>query len=60
MAVEQPNAWPIGQCVAATGGGEGKNLQDSCVDQLLDENKRLREIVIYLSEIIIRDVVNRK
>jgi hypothetical protein len=33
---------------------------DSGVDELLNENRRLREVVIYLSEIIIRDVLGRR
>ena len=61
MATERPKGWPIGQSIAsAPSGADAKNLDNSLVDELLSENKRLREIVIYLSEIIIRDVVNRK
>jgi hypothetical protein len=61
VAIEQPKARPIGHSAAAAlSADEARDLQDLCVDQLLDENKRLREIVIYLSGIIIRDAVNRK
>ena len=61
MATERPNGWPIGRSIAsALSGADANNLDSSLVDELLNENKRLREIVIYLSEIIIRDVVNRK
>jgi hypothetical protein len=61
MATERPKEWPIGQSSASTpSGADAKNLDNSPVDELLDENKRLREIVIYLSKIIIRDVVERK
>jgi hypothetical protein len=61
MATERPKEWPIGQSIAcAPSGADAKSLDNSLVDELLNENKRLREIVIYLSEIIIRDVVERK
>jgi hypothetical protein len=30
------------------------------MDELLNENRRLREVVVYLSEIIIRDVLGRR
>jgi hypothetical protein len=46
--------------VSARGGPDRHEPHDACVDELLNENRRLREIVIYLSEIIIRDVVSRK
>lgn len=39
---------------------EGVTSNDSGVDELLNENRRLREVVIYLSEIIIRDVLSRR
>ena len=39
---------------------EGVTSNDSGMDELLNENKRLREVVIYLSEIIIRDVLSRR
>lgn len=59
MAIERELT--IGQGIAATSSGRDRNeSQDSCVDELLNENRRLREIVIYLSGIIIRDAVNRK
>ena len=32
----------------------------SLIQELQDENKRLREIVIYLSEIVVRNAVERK
>jgi hypothetical protein len=61
VAFERPNEPAIGQgMVSARGGPARHELHDACVDELLNENKRLREIVIYLSEIIIRDVVSRK
>jgi hypothetical protein len=61
VAFERRNEPAIGQgMVSARSGPAGHELHDSCVDELLNENRRLREIVIYLSEIIIRDVVSRK
>jgi hypothetical protein len=61
VATERPKEWPIGPSIAsAPSGADAKNLDNFLVDELLNENKRLREIVIYLSEIIIRDAVNRK
>jgi len=39
---------------------KGVTSNDSGVDELLNENRRLREVVIYLSEIIIRDVLSRR
>jgi hypothetical protein len=39
---------------------ESVTSNDSGVDELLNENRRLREVVIYLSEIIIRDVLARR
>jgi hypothetical protein len=44
----------------ASAVGEGAPSNASGMDELLDENRRLREIVIFLSEIIIRDVVGRR
>ena len=44
--------------------GSGNGLADakewSLIQELQDENKRLREIVIYLSEIVVRNAVERK
>ena len=59
MAPERPKSRLIAQesgFVARDGAASG----DSGVDELLNENKRLREVVIYLSEIIIRDVLSRR
>jgi hypothetical protein len=39
---------------------EGAAPNDSGMDELLNENRRLREVVVYLSEIIIRNVVGRR
>jgi hypothetical protein len=39
---------------------EGAAPNDLGTDALLNENRRLREVVIYLSEIIIRDVLSRR
>ena len=59
MAIER--TLTIEQGIASAAGGSDRNdSQDTCVDELLNENRRLREIVIYLSGIIIRDAVNRK
>jgi hypothetical protein len=44
----------------ASAAREGAPSNALGVDELLDENRRLREIVIFLSEIIIRDVVGRR
>jgi hypothetical protein len=43
---------------AATVDSARANASDT--DELLNENRRLREVVIYLSEIIIRDVLSRR
>lgn len=44
--------------------GSANGLADanewSLIQELQDENKRLREIVIYLSEIVVRNAVERK
>jgi hypothetical protein len=44
--------------------GSANGLTDtkewSLIQELQDENKRLREIVIYLSEIVVRNAVERK
>jgi hypothetical protein len=61
VAIERAKESTMEQSVVSVPGGIDTNdSHDSCVDELLNENKRLREIVIYLSEIIIRDVVSRK
>jgi len=39
---------------------EGVASDDSGMDELLNENRRLREVVIHLSEIIIRNVLTRR
>ena len=59
MAHERPEP----RLIAHDGGSaarEGVTSNDSGVDELLNENRRLREVVIYLSEIIIRDVLSRR
>ena len=51
------------QLIAHNGGfaaREGAALNNSDVNELLNENRRLREVVIYLSEIIVRDVLTRR
>ena len=59
MAHERPEPRLIAheRSFAAT---EGATPNDSGVDELLNENRRLREVVVYLSEIIIRDVLGRR
>ena len=39
---------------------EGAASNVSSMDELLNENRRLRDVVVYLSEIIIRDVLGRR
>ena len=39
---------------------EGAASNDSELGELLNENRRLREAVIYLSKIIVRDVLSRR
>jgi hypothetical protein len=51
------------QLIAHNGGfaaREGADSNNSDINQLLNENRRLREVVIYLSEIIVRDVLTRR
>ena len=59
MASERPEPCLIVRSTAAA-AGEAAAAGAPGVDELLDENKRLREVVIYLSEIIIRNVVGRR
>ena len=59
MAFERPEIRSLGQS-AVCAQRERSALNASEVDELLNENKRLREIVIFLSEIIIRDAVGRR
>ena len=59
MASERPEPRPIVHSIASAADG-GTALNVSGADELLNENKRLREVVIYLSEIIIRDVLSRR
>jgi hypothetical protein len=59
MAHEQPEPRLIAHdSVSAAVESARANTLDT--DELLSENRRLREVVIYLSEIIIRDVLNRR
>jgi hypothetical protein len=61
MAIVQTRESPIGHSVASPPKGDAaENSHESGVNELLNENRRLRELVIYLSGIIIRDVVDRK
>ena len=59
MASERPEPRLIAHNIAPA-ACEGAASNASGVDELLSENRRLREVVIYLSEIIIRDVLNRR
>jgi hypothetical protein len=59
MASERPEPRFIVPSVAAA-AGEGAASRDPGMDELLNENKRLREVVIYLSGIIIRNVLGRR
>jgi hypothetical protein len=58
MAHERPEARSIRQSTVFA-EHDRTALNASEVDELLNENKRLREIVIFLSEIIVRNVVGR-
>jgi hypothetical protein len=49
----------MGHGMASAPAGLDGNASHACIDELLSENRRLREIIIYLSGIIIRDVVGR-
>lgn len=60
MATERPQERPIGQSIACAPAGPDGRASHAGFDELLNENKRLREIVIYLSGIIITDIVGRK
>jgi hypothetical protein len=59
MALERPEIRSIGQSTVCA-QSERSAVNASEVDELLNENKRLRDIVIFLSEIIIRDAVGRR
>jgi len=59
MASERPEPRLIVHSIASA-AGEGAASNASGMDELLNENKRLREVVIYLSEIIVRDVLSRR
>ena len=58
MASERPEERHIGQS-AVVPERDDTTLRAPELDELLNENKRLREIVVFLSEIIIRDAVRR-
>jgi hypothetical protein len=59
MAHERPEPRLIAHAsVSAAVESARANALDT--DELLSENRRLREVVIYLSEIIIRDVLTRR
>jgi hypothetical protein len=60
VATERPQERPIGQSIACASVGPDGRASHADFDELLNENKRLREIAIYLSGIIIRDVVGRR
>jgi hypothetical protein len=61
MATEQPS-WPIGNIAAPLPCSDytADNLSNMLVQELLDENRRLKEIVVYLSGLVVRDVVKRE
>jgi hypothetical protein len=46
--------------VLGSANGLADTKEWSLIQELQDENKRLREIVIYLSEIVVRNAVERK
>jgi hypothetical protein len=52
----QPSAEPV---LGSANGLDDAN-EWSLIEELRDENKRLRDIVIYLSEIVVRNAVGRK
>jgi hypothetical protein len=59
MAHERPEPRVIAhESGSATAESTRANASDA--DELLSENRRLREVVIYLSEIVIRDVLSRR
>jgi hypothetical protein len=59
MALERPEIRSIGQSTVCA-QRERSAVNASEVDELLNENKRLRDIVIFLSEIILRGAVGRR
>jgi len=59
MAHERPEPRLIAHDSGLT-ARDAATSNDSDMDELLNENRRLREVVIYLSEIIIRNVVSRR
>ena len=59
MASERPEPRLIVHSIASA-AGDGTASNGSGLDELLNENRRLREVVIYLSEIIIRDVLKAR
>jgi len=58
MAHERPETRRIAQS-AVFASPEAATPNAAALDELLNENKRLREIVIFLSEIIMRNAVAR-
>ena len=59
MASERPEPRLIVHSVAAAAReGAGENAAD--LDELLNENRKLREVVIYLSEVVIRNALGRR
>jgi hypothetical protein len=59
MVHERPETCAIGQSAVRAQHDEAAS-KASEVDELLNENRRLREIVVFLSEMIIRDAVGRR
>ena len=59
MAYERPEPRLIAHDSDAA-ARERMTADDSGMNELLNENRRLREVVIYLSEMIIRDVLSRR
>jgi len=59
MASERPEPRLIVHGIAAA-ARERAGPNTSALDELLNENRRLREVVIYLSELIIRDILDRR
>jgi hypothetical protein len=59
MAHERPEPRVIAHdSGSATADSARANASDT--DELLSENRRLREVVIYLSEIVIRNALSRR
>ena len=60
MAHERPEPRMIAHDSGGSATADSARANASDTDELLSENRRLREVVIYLSEIVIRNALSRR